>query len=228
MDDLVRSANSAWAQHDTKSLAAAGAIVGVSSHLLYWMHGLRAPQSAQIFLFHVAAFALTAALSIRSHGAIDGILAANAICWSYLAGLFTSMAVYRVWFHRLSRFPGPFPAKVSKLYGTWRARDMDAHNDSTAYHEKYGDFVRTGTFAILPAIDQFIANGLGPMDLSLRSADAVQKVMGANSPCTKRGMGVFEIFDLHGGFSLEAILDTDTHRARRQIWDRAQNSQGTE
>ncbi|KAB5559532.1 cytochrome P450 [Coniochaeta sp. 2T2.1] len=49
--------------------------------------------------------------------------------------------------------------------------------------------------------------------------------MGANSPCTKRGMGVFEIFDLHGGFSLEAILDTDTHRVRRQIWDRAQNSQ---
>jgi hypothetical protein len=68
----------------------------------------------------------------------------------------------------------------------------------------------------------------GPMDLMLRSGEAVQKVMGANSPCTKRGMGVFEIFDLHGGFSLEAILDTDSHRTRRQIWDRAQNSQGTE
>ena len=58
------------------------------------------------------------------------------------------------------------------------------------------------------------------------SAEAVQKVMGANSPCTKSGMGVFEIFDLHGGFSLETIPDTDAHRARRQIWDRAQNSQG--
>lgn len=66
------------------------------------------------------------------------------------------------------------------------------------------------------------------MDLMLRSAEAVQKVMGSGSSCTKRGMGVFEIFDLHGGFSLETLPDTDTHRARRQIWDRAQNSQGTE
>ena len=67
---------------------------------------------------------------------------------------------------------------------------------------------------------------VGPLDIVCCSADAVQKIMGAGSPCTKRGMGVFEIFDHHGGFSLEAVLDTDTHRARRQIWDRAQNSQG--
>ena len=69
-------------------------------------------------------------------------------------------------------------------------------------------------------------NPTGPMDLMVRSAEAVQKVFGSNSPCTKRGMGVFEIFDLHGGFSLETLPDTDAHRARRQIWDRAQNSQG--
>lgn len=67
--------------------------------------------------------------------------------------------------------------------------------------------------------------GKGPMELMLRSAEAVQLVHGGNSKCTKRGMGVFEIFDWDGGFSLEAILDTDTHRERRRIWDRAQNPQ---
>lgn len=228
MDELVRYAGSAWARHDTTTLAAVGAMVGVGSHLLYWMHGLRAPQSAQIFWFHVAAFTLVAALSVYSHGFVSGILAANALCWSYLAGVFVSTAIYRVWFHRLCRFPGPFPAKVSKFYGMWRARRLNAHNEAVAYHERYGDFVRTGTFAVLSVVHQPIANGLGPMDLMLRSAEGVQKVMGASSPCTKRGMGVFEIFDLYGGFSLETLPDTDAHRARRQIWDRAQNSQGTE
>ncbi|KAH8902894.1 cytochrome P450 3A24 [Coniochaeta sp. PMI_546] len=208
MEALVSYARSIWLEHDAKTLAATGAVIGVSSHLLYWMHGLRAPQSAQIFWFHVTAFALTTALSIYSHGVVDGITVAGVLNGSYLAGVFTSISIYRVFFHRLSRFPGPFPAKVSKLYSTWKARHLNAHNDVMAMHEKYGDIVRSG-----------------PMDLMIRSGEAVQKVMGANSSCTKRGMGVFEIFDLHGGFSLEAILDSDVHRARRQIWDRAQNSQ---
>lgn len=158
MDRLVRYASGAWMQHDTRALAGVGAVVGVASHLLSWMHGLRAPQSAQIFWFHVAAFALAAALSVYSHGVVSGLCAANAICWSYLAGVFASTAIYRVWFHRLSRFPGPFPAKVSKLHGMWRARHLNAHNDVVAYHEKYGDFVRTGAFAVVSVPNQPIAD----------------------------------------------------------------------
>ncbi len=138
-------ARSVWLQHDAKTLAATGAAIGVASHLLYWMHGLRAPQSAQIFWFHVAAFAITTALAVYSHGVVGGIQAAGALDSSYLAGLFASMSIYRVFFHRLSRFPGPFPAKVSKLYNMWRARHLNAHNDVMALHEKYGDIVRSGT-----------------------------------------------------------------------------------
>ncbi|RKU46919.1 hypothetical protein DL546_003487 [Coniochaeta pulveracea] len=63
------------------------------------------------------------------------------------------------------------------------------------------------------------------MDLVIRSADAVQVVHGSNSKCTKRGLGTFEIFDWDGGFSLETIMDSDIHRERRRIWDRAQNPQ---
>lgn len=205
--------------------------MGVSSHLLYWIHGLRAPQAAQIFWSHVAAFALTTALSVYTHGVVDGIQAAGALNGSYLAGVYTSMSIYRVFFHRLSRFPGPFPARLSKLYSTWMARRLNAHNDLMALHERYGDIVRLGKFLTPPlfwssAFTRYSPTGLGPMELTFRSGEAVQKVMGANSSCTKRGMGTFEIFDLHGAFSLEAILDSDAHRARRQIWDRAQNSQG--
>lgn len=143
-------ARSIWLEHDAKTLAVTGAVIGVSSHLLYWMHGLRAPQSAQIFWFHVTAFALTTALSIYSHGVVDGITVAGALNGSYLAGVFTSISIYRVFFHRLSRFPGPFPAKVSKLYSTWKARHLNAHNDVMAMHEKYGDIVRSGMASQFP------------------------------------------------------------------------------
>jgi hypothetical protein len=66
------------------------------------------------------------------------------------------------------------------------------------------------------------------MEISCRSADAVLKIMGPTSRCTKRGMGNFEIFEHLGGWSLEALLDTGPHNLRRQVWDRAQNSQGAE
>jgi tryprostatin B 6-hydroxylase len=61
------------------------------------------------------------------------------------------------------------------------------------------------------------------MDLVIRSAAAVQLIHGSNSQCTKRGLGTFEIFDWDDGFSLETIMDRDSHRERRRIWDRAQN-----
>jgi tryprostatin B 6-hydroxylase len=148
MDQLVSFVHGAWARHDAKSLAAIGAVVGVGSHLLYWMHGLRAPQSAQIFWFHVGAFTVTGALSIYAHGSLDGILAASALWWSYVAGVFTSTAIYRIWFHRLSRFPGPRPARVSKLYSLWRARNGDAQDYILEWHQKYGDFYRSGTSGV--------------------------------------------------------------------------------
>jgi hypothetical protein len=64
------------------------------------------------------------------------------------------------------------------------------------------------------------------MDLMLRSADAVQKVMGAKSLCTKRGIGLFDALNVNGGHSVEAILDSEEHRWRKQIWDRAMSNRG--
>lgn len=150
MQALVGHARSIWLQHDTRALAVSGFVIGVSSHLLYWIHGLRAPQAARIFWSHVAAFALTTALSVYTHGVVNGIQDAGALNGSYLAGVYTSMGIYRVFFHRLSRFPGPFPAKLSKLYSTWTARRLDAHNDLMALHERYGDIVRSGKFSHRP------------------------------------------------------------------------------
>ncbi|KAB5570125.1 cytochrome P450 [Coniochaeta sp. 2T2.1] len=202
MENLARHAYRVWQQHDAFTLAATGAAIGVASHLLYWMHGLRTPQAAAIFWSHLATFTLILTLSIlSSHGAL---LPGLALCASYLAGVFTSMTVYRLFFHPLRKFPGPVTARVSLLHGLFRDK-YKSHERLARWCDEYGsDIVR-----------------IGPMDLVIRSADAVHKTQ---TLCGKRGTGTFESFAYEGTwFSLEALMDNDEHRRRRQVWDRAQN-----
>lgn len=63
-----------------------------------------------------------------------------------LASLCTSSLIYRAFLHPLHHFPGPFGAKLSKL---WSLRQVIRsksrwHRVSVELHEKYGDYVRTG------------------------------------------------------------------------------------
>ncbi|KAI1927821.1 hypothetical protein LOZ39_003991 [Ophidiomyces ophidiicola] len=47
--------------------------------------------------------------------------------------------VYRVWFHPLAKYPGPFWAKVTDAYGSYHAWKGDLHLDMWKCHLKYGD-----------------------------------------------------------------------------------------
>lgn len=64
---------------------------------------------------------------------------------SFVVGMFGSILLYRAFFHRLHRFPGPFAAKLSRLYAMGNAmRNLQAFKDTDELHKKYGDFVRVG------------------------------------------------------------------------------------
>ena len=66
--------------------------------------------------------------------------------------LLTSIAVYRVLFHRLSRagFPGPPLARISKFWHVWACRDSKNHLVLDRLAQVYGDFVRTGKITWFP------------------------------------------------------------------------------
>ncbi|KAK1754460.1 cytochrome P450 [Echria macrotheca] len=55
---------------------------------------------------------------------------------------FTWRIIYLLYFHPLAKFPGPFWAKVTSVYGSYYAWKGDTHLDMMRVHEKYGDFVR--------------------------------------------------------------------------------------
>lgn len=78
-----------------------------------------------------------------------GLLSATArtlyIAISFSTGLFSNMLIYRLFFHRLRKFPGPFWAKISRFYPVYLAAKKQQYLfDLQGFHEKYGDIVRTG------------------------------------------------------------------------------------
>ncbi|KAI8626128.1 cytochrome P450 monooxygenase-like protein [Xylariaceae sp. FL1651] len=63
---------------------------------------------------------------------------------SYLGGLFGSMTIYRLYFHRISSFRGPRLAAITKLWHVWHIRYSTNHVFQQKIYEKYGPIVRTG------------------------------------------------------------------------------------
>jgi hypothetical protein len=128
--------------------------IGLLSHILFFMHGHRDQQALRIIIGHILAFTASYALSASKIGIWSGILASSAAIASYLVALFTSIVVYRVFFHRLSRFPGPLGAKITRFYGTFLAQSGPVHLEQNKVLEEYGDIVRIGAslISLLPVV----------------------------------------------------------------------------
>jgi hypothetical protein len=64
---------------------------------------------------------------------------------SFNVGVISSMVIYRLFFHRLRKFPGPFWAKISRFYSVYISKKrMQYFLDLQELHRTYGDVVRTG------------------------------------------------------------------------------------
>ncbi|KAK5995578.1 Cytochrome P450 monooxygenase AKT7 [Cladobotryum mycophilum] len=60
-------------------------------------------------------------------------------------GLYTfGLIVYRVFFHPLAKYPGPFLAKITDAYQLYHAWKGDRHLEFWRMHQKYGKVVRFG------------------------------------------------------------------------------------
>ena len=81
-----------------------------------------------------------------------------AMAAAYLAALFGSMTVYRLWFHRCTPFPGPKLAAVSKLWHVWHIRDSTNFAFMRELREKYGNVIRTGRWYTAARIDAIRAS----------------------------------------------------------------------
>lgn len=128
-----------------------GAAFGVASHLVYFIHGehhMDAP------VFFCLALILPFLLLFYCIGLLHlglwpaaGLTAAT--LGAYWTAIFTSITIYRLFFHRLRRFPGPLLAKTSKLYNAYRTTRENNFRWLARLHDEYGPIVRTGKFTLV-------------------------------------------------------------------------------
>lgn len=64
------------------------------------------------------------------------------------------------------------------------------------------------------------SNIIGPNEVMTLSLDALHKMHGAGSACSKRN-SAYESIQYNGHSNLDTILNHQEHRWRRQIWDKA-------
>ncbi|OJD34005.1 cytochrome p450 monooxygenase [Diplodia corticola] len=129
--------------------------------------------------------------------------AASAAFVVYLALL----AVYRLTFHPLAGYPGPFLAKTTPwrdVYHAWRG---DKHLDFYELHQRYGPFVR-----------------YGPNTLSVNDPAALKAIYGHRANVRKSDF-YLAFPAVPGAFSTHTALDRHAHARKRRVMSHAFSDQ---
>lgn len=184
--------------------AAAAAALGFLSHVLYFIRGRQhSSQAVGIALFYLASLCIGFAAFGYHGGILYGVRRTAGLATCYATALFSSMITYRLVFHRTRHFPGPFAAKVTKIYsGPWLNRKKKLPFEQMRLADKYGDFVRTA-----------------PNQIMVRRVDALTKIHGAQSKSLRSFQ--YENETYHGRPGLASLIDPELHHHRRKVWDQS-------
>ncbi|PQE14972.1 cytochrome P450 protein [Rutstroemia sp. NJR-2017a WRK4] len=118
----------------------------------------------------------------------------------HITALFSSIVIYRVFFHRLRKFRGPFWASVTKFWHVWKCRTSQNHLVLDEVRAQYGNIIRTG-----------------PNELTIFDPSAPSTFNdGFNNPCTRPAWYDF-LYPLQ---ALISMREKKRHIVRRRIWDR--------
>jgi len=121
-------------------LALFGALLGLLSHLSFFIHG---EHHLRAFEYFIAAFSFPflgcLGLVYVQIPMLEALKITSIFCCAYLFGLFSSICIYRVIFHQLRSFPGPFPARVTKIWHVSKIiRSLDNYKHLDRLHHEYG------------------------------------------------------------------------------------------
>lgn len=126
----------------------ASALVGIAAHHLIFKHGDWHMEAPYILYTHciMGFIVLAVEMSNSSSTYSYAIIGASVIAFSYLLALFSSIVIYRLFFHRLCSFKGPQLASTSKLWHAVRCVQTKSQNHLILddLYRRYGEYVRTG------------------------------------------------------------------------------------
>ncbi|CAK3772144.1 Tryprostatin B 6-hydroxylase [Lecanosticta acicola] len=172
---------------------------GVASHLFYFRIGEHHMLPiVYIQLFVILNIASAAAL-VTSQGLSfsSAVAAVSSLSALWLLGVYTSLVTYRLFFHPLRNFPGPWQARIGDLWFSTRLSKGDGHVQLTDFHRRYGRYVR-----------------IGSNSLSITDPEMMQAAYGPNSKVVKS--------DWYDGaypyHSMQTTRDKGLHDRRRRVW----------
>lgn len=131
------------------------AVAGLTAHLGYFIHGERHEEAADVIALSTITSTLMFLVQLLylQQGFMVSVYSTAAILAAFASALWTSMVVYRLFFHRLRHFPGPVGARVSKFWHSYHVLPrMDSFRWLDRMYHEYGDFVRTGILSLVALI----------------------------------------------------------------------------
>jgi hypothetical protein len=195
---------------------------GVFAHLAVFRRGEWDVASPSIFVFY---FSVSAAAALLSH---EGLVSAPGLAVAqigacHIGALYTSMLLYRGFFHRLSKYPGPFFARLTNFYITALSmKKLHLFEEVQKLHAQYGDYVRLGEWHSQPRPKTINSRNLGPRELSIADPEAVLAIYGSQSPVTKGPWYTL----LEPRVPLFMARDKQEHARRRKVWDQGFTTKG--
>jgi cytochrome P450 len=185
------------------SAAASGVGLALAAHLFAQVFE---PPIVPTLRLHVFGFfGLTAWLwKIKGLRFFYAVAASSTLSTTYVLTLASSMAIYRLYLHRLRRYPGLTLHKLTMF--SWMQIDWQGKRPAHTreMHAKYGAVVR-----------------IGPRELSIADHSAARAVYG--SKCTK-GPWYTAQSASPATTSLQSEVDPSLHAARRTKWASALSS----
>ncbi|EAT86220.2 hypothetical protein SNOG_06389 [Parastagonospora nodorum SN15] len=122
-----------------------------------------------------------------------GFTSAFLLAAGFNIGVLSSIAIYRLVFHRCRKFPGPFPAKLSKFYAaSLSAKDVQFYKELANLHGQ---------------------------EISINRKEAVPLLYGPNSQCLK-STWYGQTGNDPQKCSIHMTRDFNGHRLRRRAWDK--------
>lgn len=220
----IRSSLPIYSNMSTQMAAyAAAGLVGIVSHVSLFVRGewhLSGPRILQFFT--LALLSSTVGTSIYADFSWNHALSFSAeMLLSYVIGLFSSIIIYRVFFHSLRAYPGPKLAAATKFWHVWQCRSSKNFMVLEELRSKYGNYVRTGkdvSSGLSILLTSEGPNELTVFDPAIMPATASNRV----APLSKPDWYDF----LHPFKGVNALRDPKEHDMRRRIWDQGFTSKG--
>lgn len=177
-------------------------IAGISSHLFYFNQGEHHMYGARyIQLFSTLYIsAIITAFALLRDSFSHAVIRISSLAFPYLAGIYTSLLVYRLFFGPLRAFPGPLGARISNFWFSFQLANHHAYEKVAKLHRQHGDYIR-----------------IGSNDISTIHPLAVNAIYGPGSKCTKA-----DWYDINLPMvSMQTTRHQSVHDKRRRIWSNA-------